>query len=220
MRDSLQRQAQQFANDLTGLLNATVANGPTISAVKLSDGKYRIGCGLTRSNLVQPSPISLTLTKKPPLLYLRAAHTLTLDNIDNQWLTVATTSYAIQTKPGKGQGTLFRYDYTHDVANVYPEAHFHVNAPVGEDYKKVFEARGRARDPLSALHFPVGGTQHGPGGTHYRPILEDIIEMLVVEKLVDAHPKWQTAVAHGREKYYETQLKAAVRRNPHIATLV
>lgn len=217
MPDELARQVREFAGDLTDLLNATIVSGPPISAVQVADGRFRVGCGLTKNNLTHPSSIGLTIGRKPSLLYLHASHDLVLDDIQNRWLTVARTGYSVQTKPEKGQGVLFRYDYTRDVGNGYPEAHLHVAAPRGKYYDAVFEARDREDDALDALHFPVGGAQSGHGGTHYRPILEDIVEMLVLEKLVDARKGWQAAVAAGRKKFYETQLRAAVRRNPKIA---
>ena len=41
--------------------------------------------------------------------------------------------------------------------------------------------------------------------------------MLASERLVALRENWEQAVATGRKKYYESQLRAAIRRSPEIA---
>jgi hypothetical protein len=60
---------------------------------------------------------------------------------------------------------------------------------------------------MHKLHFPVGGRR-------YRPSLEDVIEFLIVERLVDARDGWQTVLAREREAFRRLQLRAAIRRDP------
>jgi hypothetical protein len=66
---------------------------------------------------------------------------------------------------------------------------------------------------LSKMHLPVGPR----GGRRFRPSLEDVVELLVVEELVEARPKWQDALNATRRPFQELQLKAAVRRNQELA---
>lgn len=217
MQDSLSKQVREFTQDLTDLLNSTVTQGIRISSARVNEHKYLVGCGITDKNPFRPNLIGLTTGNKPAHLYLFAAHELVLDNIDKQWLMVTKTTYSVQVGQEEGQGTMFSYDYTRGLANGYPEAHFHVHSPLSEHYKQVFELAERPKDRLSDLHFPVGGSRHGESGIHYRPILEDIVEMLVFERLVEPRKDWRRAITEGRAKYYESQLRAAIRRNPETA---
>ncbi|GAA0258700.1 hypothetical protein [Cryptosporangium japonicum] len=68
---------------------------------------------------------------------------------------------------------------------------------------------GRKRD-LPKLHFPVGGRR-------FRPTVEDVIEFLVVEKLVEASDGWQDVVEASRADFQRRQLRAAIRRFPDVA---
>ena len=216
MQEQLTARVREFADDLTRLLNSTVTHGIRISSAEVDPTKYRIGCGITDKNPLRPELVGLTTGKKPAQLYLFAAHDLVLDDTHGRWLMVTRTTYSVQIGQEDGQGTLFSYDYNRGLDNGYPEAHFHIHAPLGKDYERVFSSVDRGKDCLSDLHFPVGGARH-EGGIHYRPILEDIVEMLASERLVALRENWEQAVATGRKKYYESQLRAAIRRSPEIA---
>jgi len=63
---------------------------------------------------------------------------------------------------------------------------------------------------LRDFHFPLGGRR-------FRPILEDVVEFLVVEKLTEMRDGWETVVKEHRDRWEERQLRAAVRRSPDIA---
>jgi hypothetical protein len=63
---------------------------------------------------------------------------------------------------------------------------------------------------LKDYHFPVGGRR-------FRPTLEDIIEFLVLERLVEAHHGWEDAAGEHRSEWDRRQLRAAVRRDPETA---
>jgi hypothetical protein len=64
---------------------------------------------------------------------------------------------------------------------------------------------------LQRLHLPVGGRR-------FRPTLEDLIDFLIIEKLVtDCRPDWAEEVAAGRERFRRRQLMAVVRRDPESA---
>lgn len=217
MTPSLSKQAKQFADDLSRLLNNTITDGIKLSAAKLSDDRYTIGRNLSDRNPLDPDLVALTTSKKKAELYLFASHELCLDDTEGAWLMASKTNYAVQVGEAGERNTLFAYDYVRKLDNGYPLAHFHIYGDGGRTYSSIFKSRGRKKDKLRDLHFPVGGLVHDGGGILFRPILEDIIEMLVAEGLVEARPKWDQAIRDGRKRFYESQLRAAVRRFPGVA---
>lgn len=61
------------------------------------------------------------------------------------------------------------------------------------------------------LHFPLGGDR-------FRPALEDVLQVLVVELGVEpATKEWRQVLEEARERWRHTQLRAAVRDNPQAA---
>jgi hypothetical protein len=67
-----------------------------------------------------------------------------------------------------------------------------------------------AKRSLDRLHFPVGGRR-------FRPILEDVIEFLMAERLAKAREGWAEVLSRERDQYYRIQLQAAIRRDPESA---
>lgn len=104
---------------------------------------------------------------------------------------------------------LLHYDYERDKSDDYPDAHLQICASSLE-----WEAIGVRLDGserlLERMHLPVGGRR-------FRPTLEDIVEFLITEKLASPKPRWETAVARGRESFRKKQLRAAIRRDPETA---
>lgn len=62
----------------------------------------------------------------------------------------------------------------------------------------------------SQLHLPLGGPR-------FRPALEDVLEMLVVEFAIDRSAEWRSSLREGRSLWRDTQLRAAVADNPEAA---
>lgn len=217
MAPPLPKQAKQFADDLSNLLNRTITNGIKLSPAKLSDARYAIGRNLTDKNPLVPGLVALTISQKKAELFLFASHELCLDDTENTWLMASKTNYAVQVGESEDRNTLFAYDYVRKLENGYPKAHFHIYGDGGRPYSSIFKSRSRRKDKLRDLHFPVGGLVHDGGGILFRPVLEDIIEMLIAEDLVEARPNWQQAIGEGRKRFYEFQLRAAQRRYPHVA---
>lgn len=201
---SLERQARSFARDVSDLLNGTVAVGQSIGSVLTPDGSCVVGRGVTRSNFVaQPVPLAVR-RKAIPRAHLLVYHAFQLDE-DGRWLTSVSSSYALYLTETADEEPLFRYDYQRGPEDPYPEAHFHIRAE-SADFGKLLERAERAGDGLGDLHFPVGGRR-------FRPSLEDVVEFLIVERLVEAHSGWRSAVATHRERWEKRQLQAAVRRH-------
>ena len=119
---------------------------------------------------------------------------------------------------------LVRYDFMEEVKSRIPAAHvqFHAPHPGLEEAmrnggtatnrgKGVQRAMGKGKFPDAAdLHFPVGGRR-------FRPSLEDLLEMLIVEFGITGVPGWQTAIEESRATYRAMQLRAAVLDAPSEA---
>jgi len=74
---------------------------------------------------------------------------------------------------------LVHWDYARDPENDYPSAHVQVNGDCEHFDILTEQARNAGRvspkRPLRDFHFLLGGRR-------FRPILEDVVEFLVVEK--------------------------------------
>lgn len=157
MAPPLPKQAKKFAEDLSRLLNQTIANGIKLSSAMLSGDRYAIGRNLTDKNPLDPDLIPLTISQRKAELYLFASHELCLDDTEGTWLMASKTNYAVQVGESEDRKTLFAYDYVRKLDNGYPLAHFHIYGDGGRPYNSIFKSRGRRKDKLRDLHFPVGG---------------------------------------------------------------
>jgi hypothetical protein len=165
-----------------------------------------VACGVTKNQFV-PQHVALTLGQKAPTAYLWVAYILQLDG-EQRYLAVAKSDFTVSLTADR-ERVLFHYDYAREPSNEYPAAHVQV-AGESKDWATLTEARGQTGKPLKDFHFPVGGRR-------YRPILEDVIEFLVLENLADARPDWRDVIQVTRDAWEEKQLRAAVRRNPDAA---
>ena len=76
------------------------------------------------------------------------------------------------------QNMLLHYDYQREKEDGYPEAHLQICA-TSESWEEAGMRHDGDTRLLSKLHLPVGGRR-------FRPTLEDILEFLIVERLVEA----------------------------------
>jgi len=187
------------------VLNTTICDGPTITAVvNRTRTEVRVGHGLTKKNPVETQRFRVRRGGGKTWCWLNLSYRLCLDN-EQQYLTV-TSSFIGVYAADEDRSCLCHFDYERDKAD-YPEAHLQVFG----DSLALAEWGGRAQDRgLHRLHFPVGGRR-------YRPILEDVIEFLVSEKLATAKDGWNDVVQEGRKTFQRLQLRAAIRRDPETA---
>jgi hypothetical protein len=203
----LETQARRFGDDISDLLNRTIATGARLSAVLSPErGTCVVGRGVTRKNF-KPQPIALTLGKKPPRAQLLVAYILQLDE-EAEHLTVAKSGYSLYLDDDC-EHMLMHYDYDRAPTNRYPDAHFQVNGS-SAGFDRLVERAQQPPRVLKDFHLPVGGRR-------FRPTLEDIIEFLVFEELIEAASGWQYAIAEHREEWEDRQLGAAIRRRPQVA---
>jgi len=201
----LRDQAAEFARRTSDLLNRTVANGVRIRVVLREDSQLGwAGYEIDRRRPFPGRGIPLTLTAAAPRCYLHVMHTL----VQRYGVLVTDRSSFGLYLDEQLDRNVFHYDYARDPSNPYPVAHLQVDATSAA----FNELCGRVnRDAeLGRLHFPVGGKR-------FRPCLEDLVEMLVVEGLVSSRDGWQAATTEHRAWFHRIQLKAAVRDDPDAA---
>jgi hypothetical protein len=124
---------------------------------------------------------------------------------EREHLMVQQSFFGVFGSPDAKHG-LFHYDYERDKADGYPDAHLQV---YGESalFSTLNDPRTDPGRSLAQLHFPVGGKR-------FRPCLEDVIEFLIVERLVEARDEYEKVLEAGRDGFRRNQLLAAMRRDP------
>lgn len=176
------------------------------------------GIGLSRQSL-QPGQFPTWDHR----CWIRVVYRLRLDD-EHEYLTVNSSAFGVY-GDAEAEGCLCRFDYERGKPD-YPDAHLQIYGtsevlddwPVGnvedhgEDCKPDCDLShdGTPTRKLGDLHIPAGGRR-------YRPIVEDLAEFLIVEKLTTGRPGWRRQIEEGREDWRRIQLKAAVRRDPDTA---
>lgn len=164
-----------------------------------------VGFGISKRQQDSRLGIPLTIDMKTPKLHLGLSFRLEADEF-RKYLMVTSSVLALALTSDL-DGELLHYDYERGKGN-YPEAHVQVCAS-STSWEEVKRLDGQPR-VLKRLHLPVGPRR-------FRPSLEDLIEFLVIEKLVAGRPGWEKVVQSGRESFRKKQLRAAVRRDPETA---
>lgn len=203
---ALESRAREFAGDLSTLLNRTVCDGARLSTVLTEPSLCRIAPGITKRQLV-PSRLPLSLGRKATG-YLFVAYILELDQ-EETFLTVNKSGVGLYAEDDT-RSMVFHYDYDRLPPNEYPNPHFQV-AGESATLQATIDQSGSGPKSLRDMHFPVGGRR-------FRPTIEDVVEVLIIEGLAAARDGWAAAVEERREAWREAQLKAAVRRYPDWAT--
>jgi hypothetical protein len=192
-----------FAGGLAHLLNTTVCDSAHIGVIERPDGRAILGTELRKLGRAQPA--RLRAAGDVPLwltLHMRTA----LDP-DGHLVTQEST-YTLSA--GADPIELLHYDYERDKVG-YPDAHLQVVAG-STAWDTVLRSCGRPRGGLGKLHLTVGGRR-------YRPSVEDLIDMLIAERLVVPKRGTLERLAASRGIFRRRQLRAAVRRDPHAAVL-
>ncbi|WP_345011147.1 hypothetical protein [Streptomyces shaanxiensis] len=204
--DRLRDQTTRFAKEIQALLNCTIAHHVQVKAVALSKGDDRLfmlGHLLTKNTLTAQR---FKLKPRAPKaeLWMDVSFQLRLD-AEREHLMVHKSFFGLFGAQDAKHG-LFHYDYERDKADGYPDAHLQVDAS-SELFTTLNDPRRDVGRSLAQVHFPVGGKR-------FRPCLEDVIEFLIVERLVDAKDGYEKVIEAGREGFRKNQLMAAMRRDP------
>jgi hypothetical protein len=199
-------KSRVFADELSALLNATVCNGPQLNVLVFPEYTV-VGYKVSRHNVRgEGLPIKI---RRAPKFYLGLSIRLQPDEADENLMVKSSAMILATEAVITNANMLLHYDYQREKDDGYPEAHLQICAT-----SQLWEEAGRRHDGdtrlLGKLHLPVGGRR-------FRPTIEDILEFLIVEKLVEARPNWEADLEASREAFREKQLRAAIRRFPEVA---
>lgn len=210
----IQQVAEEFVEELTGTLRDVL--GGAVQPFELDfteqNGEHRAAARTPKTGV--PLSVGGRQILRLTVMY-HLAH-------DSRRIYLKTEKSSVIVYPFGSATPLFHYDYNHDAGGKSPAAHINVHAHRDEAlYALYLSDRGRGkrrqRDAdrgtaakLADIHFPVGGHR-------FRPCLEDVLEMLVLEFGIDKEPRWRDAVTRGRERWRRNQLKAAIWDDPAAA---
>lgn len=193
--ESLRRQANAFATDLSGLLTEALPKAPDAQAEASED---RV--------VIAPAEPVLLHVKDQPLGRLDLRMRCRLDS-RGEWLAVEQSTFGLYANLDRTP--VLRFDYVRD-AKRSPSAHVQVHAHRGALSHLLSQAGHAQAHDMSKLHVPVGGAR-------FRPCLEDVVQFLIEECFFDSLPTWTAAVERGRAKWRVTQASAVARDFPEEA---
>lgn len=204
--DKLRDRTNKFAKEIQALLNCTIASHVQVKAVALSKGDDRLFAlgHLLDKNTMTAQRFRLRPCLERSELWMDVSFQLRLD-AEREHLMVHKSFFGVFGGQQDKRG-LFHYDYERDKADGYPDAHLQVYADSGL-FDRVNNPKTDGGRSFAQLHFPVGGKR-------FRPCLEDVIEFLIVERLVQARDDYEKVLEAGREGFRRNQLLAAMRRDP------
>ena len=210
--------ASNFARRLTATLNNVLPEGtPTAfrTIVKpLRNGVTRIGV-----SPVEELGIPIFVSGRE-VFRLIATFECTASSV-SAFLSVTNSTFKVNVKASNIP--LFTLDYLRDSGSDVPSAHYNLHGDRVDMTEALKSAgnrkRGKAKQKmLSGGNVPRMGQLHFPvGGDRFRPCLEDVLEMLIVEFGADARPDALQHLATGRQDWRRMQLRAAVSDDPKSA---
>lgn len=211
---SLEAQAQDFAAELTKVLNGTVTVGASVTVFLVQDAAHAyVAPGESVTSITKPELVPLSRDPDPTdrakgPLFLSVGFDVTLDE-SGQYLSVQSSTFGLCVKASSRLQAI-RVEYDRSAAGKQP-AHLQIDGS-STSLGAAYALAGNELKAIHKLHFPLGRRR-------FRPSLEDFIEFLIQEKLVnDPHPTWREAIKAGRKHWLRSQTKATVRRNPDAAT--
>jgi hypothetical protein len=156
-RFDLLAEARQFADTLSGLLNATVCGGVRLRAVIRPTGDAMVGYKITKTDYTPQRAFRLGTSG----LFCGLSYRLQPDD-EGDYLTVG-SSFAGLFGDERMVTPLLHFDYERGKADGYPEAHLQVDAasPTWETVLGRCDATSDRKRALKHLHLPVGGVGSG-----------------------------------------------------------
>lgn len=206
---SLHSRSQEFADELTTTVRTLNPEAEPFTAALFQD---RV---TVRQSPAEGIPL---LVGGQPLLTLKTELACCWDRA-GRFLTIEKSGTSVFAGRSN-RHPIFRYEYLRDPRSV-PASHLHVHAhrdaftytmvKAGSSSRRA-QNRSTSSDipSLQDLHFPLGGHR-------FRPVLEDVLEMLIDEFGVDHDEDALDTLAQARQRWRETQTKAAVRDAPQAA---
>jgi hypothetical protein len=199
-------QASGFADSLSHLLNNTVTTGILVTSVLSEDSEDGwVGYGIGPQDYVG-GLIPIKPGKGPASCWFQIGLTLMLDPEVHQLIVQGSTmGLYCHDDP---ESMIFHYDFNREPDNDYPEAHLQVSGS-SDSLNELCDRHDLERS-LERFHFPVGGKR-------YRPIVEDLVEFVIAERVAQPHEGWEAIVRGHRNDWERVQLKSVVRRDPDTA---
>lgn len=211
----LEIQARQFAGRLTVTVRELVPDCAPFVARLLVEKRRRKA---TRVVVVQDPATGIPLAVEGrPILTLKVEYYCSLDT-SGEWLATDEAHIKVHAGSTASDEPLFHYHYRRKANPDLAAAHLHVYAH-RDALSHVMASsgsatrRGRAKSTGQAvprtrdLHFPLGGHR-------FRPCLEDVLEMLVLELGVDHPDGALSALREGRAEWRRNQTRTVVRDDP------
>lgn len=192
---------------MQALLNRTIASHVQMKAVALpirGDDRVFVLGHLIHKHTMTAQRFPLRSRAPRVSLWMDVSFQLRLD-AEREHLMVQQSFFGVFGSQEAKHG-LFHYDYERNKADGYPDAHLQVYA-TSDLFTTLNDPTVDTGRSLAQLHFPVGGKR-------FRPCLEDVIEFLIVERLVEARDGHEKVLEVGREGFRRNQLMAAMRRDP------
>ncbi|RIX30269.1 hypothetical protein [Amnibacterium setariae] len=204
----LRQEVESFADQMTATIEAVLPDVDGRFSVLVSSGR-----GNERIALRQHQRSGLVLSVNGvPLMRLVVTYRLSWNGTQRY---TAVESSQFKVFLAGSSVPLMRFDYLRQPAASVPSAHVNVHAHRDEVVFAMMRAgdRDRGRDrsrtiaegrvpSMRELHIPLGGHR-------FRPCLEDVLQMLLVEFGLDRVPGYQAALDEGRKRYRVQQLRVA-----------
>lgn len=217
MAGDLEQEAEGFALQLMERLARVLPSGDlgfTCEAIRKPDGTTRMAVASA-----QPGGLVLTIDRIPRL-QLEVDFNL-IHSPESEKLTVVRSTFLARSHDTPRP--LFTFDYVRDAGSQVPAAHYNFHFEHGEITAELLAAGAQKRGKihrrkleqgkpplLRDVHFPVGGHR-------FRPCLEDVLEMLILEFGIDVRPTAGTAIREGRARWRAIQTRAATTDDPASA---
>ena len=224
----LETQAKKFANEITNIAQCFDNKvKPFISEILKSEILNKPNSAVVEIH--NDDGFSLYTNKKPNF-HIEAQWTCRYD-ADGQWLRVERSGFKIFNGI-EDKRPIFRYEYDSTNGQNLPSAHIHFHGDhpdmnqhgAFDNFSDAFEdcgdgsSRSKRRQKgkkkkLSDLHFPVGGSR-------FRPILEDVLLMLIEEYGINPQKGRKETIKlleKNVEKWRIIQAQTIVREVPSIA---
>lgn len=184
--------AQEFAAEVSDLLDRTVVDDPPIGAQVAGD-RVVVGAFDDDGNTVD-IPLTINLEHR---LDLRVSFRCTFD-FTGSFLAIEQSEFALIVPAVRHP--VVRFDYVRERA--WASAHVQLHA----ESSAIGFLRAHAGKTAETwrLHLPVGGRR-------FRPALEDVIEFAVAEFDVDRKDGCAQRIEEGRMRWRRLQVKAAIR---------
>lgn len=214
---SLDELVSEFQAELVESLSAFTGEEPTLEIVAEAN---RVVVRLAQDDEASPGIVPLR-AEGDDLIGISFDYKCSWDST-SRYLAIESSSIGVHTWARRRGAPLFRFEYCRSPKTAgIPSSHFHVHAHrdefthlLGHGGRGTRIARKRADrsvsdkiPAVSEVHFPTGGPR-------FRPIIEDVLEMLRFEFGLSATEHWKQRLGEARLKWRKNQVAAVVRDSP------